>query len=698
MDQDELSGVFGMSLYRRVWDTARMRLGLEERWYYDTLQYLGIYDEETQSKLNADQGSSKLFVNQTRPKVRTLVARLNDMLFPTDEANWDISPTPVPRFERALARRRVATDEQLPLQQAEVQNAEQMMDQAKEAARNMQRLMKDQLVESKYVDAGRKAIKQACKLGAGVVKGPFEDTRRRRNWVKQGDDWAPKMSRDMRPRFRFVDLWDFYVDMDAESMEDAEFVFQLHRISGKAMKAMARNGTFNAKAVRYLIDATPDYAPSDIGHFVQNLRFIKQLENESSEDTLNRYLVFQYYGPLTFEEFAALCKHFDRPKMLETFKPQILGKEGDKEDPLATINAMVWFSSDQVLEFDVNPLESGALPFSVFRLDPTENTLIGGPGLPRMLRDPQRSLNAAWRMAIESAGLSGIPMFIIDRSRVTPTKGGTFEIRPRQIFESLTGFGPQEGGPPIVPVPIAGPLGDLLALSRESRQFMDDESNLPMVAQGEQGSGAKQTAHGMTLLANAANTLFRDAARGFDGDITVPNMTRLYEWNMEFSDDEAVKGDMEIKALGSSVLLINEILSQNLMMLMNTAAGNPEMFASLKFEEMLRLWFKSMRLERYGLIKSDDEIEKMRQEAANAPPPPDPQAETKIAVAEMQLNGEMQRLQMEREVAVLKLASQENLTVAQIESSLEKVRMQTQAKERTFLAEAGLKERHGTGV
>ena len=679
---------FGNTLYQRAWESARLRQGLEERWYYDTIQYHGQYDGETQKRLTQNEGASGLFVNMTRPKTRVLRARLIDILLPDEDSNFDISPTPVPRVDRALAR--IKDSGKLPLQTNETHQAQEVMKVAKEAAANMKRLVDDQLTECAYTDVARMAITQACRLGTSVIKGPFAASKTRQTWQKKGgkDSWSIGNIKDMQPRFEFVDLWRFYPDMDASGIEDCEFTFQLHPMSRTELRRLANRGMFDKEVTKSLLEAGADYAPDTPGHFNTLLQYVRQLENELDETTQKRYLVFEYNGPIEYEEFGALCEYFEKPDLLQA----------QKDDPLEEINGTVWFCADQVLRFSLNPLESGRLPYSVFRLDPTENSLIGSVGVPRMLRDPQASLNAAWRMAMDSGGLEGIPMFVIDQTRIEPEGAKPWKIAPGKIWRAKGGFSPTEGGPPIQAISITGNLDALINLATISRGFMDDEANLPLIAQGEQGAGAKQTAHGMTLLANAVNVLFRDAARGFDADITVPNMTRLYEWNMQFSEDEGVKGDMEIKARGSSVLLVNEIVSQNMLMLMNLVVGNPDAFSMLKFETMLKLWFKTLRLDRYGLIKTEEEMEEIRKKAEEQPPPVDPMVEAKREIATMEIEARREELAMQREIAMLKLASGEQVTMAQIEASLDKVRMQGRTKERAFMAEAALKTEHGTGI
>ena len=85
---------FATELHGKVAEQARRRQVIEQRWYEDTRQYYGFYDEETEKRLEDEKGSSKLFVNLTRPKTRVMRARLNDILFPNDEPN--------PRWAAAL--------------------------------------------------------------------------------------------------------------------------------------------------------------------------------------------------------------------------------------------------------------------------------------------------------------------------------------------------------------------------------------------------------------------------------------------------------------------------------------------------------------------------------------------------------------------------------------------------------------------
>ena len=682
-------------LYRLVDETARRRLALEERWLLDTLQYQGKYDARTEANLNKNKGSSKVFVNMTRPKTKVQRARLVDTLLPEDETNWDIEPTPVPRMEKAKALGKEGPEKLGILGLKEVHRVDIESVNSEERVRSMKAMMRDQLAECQYPHAIRLAITQGCKLGNGVVKGPFASNRHIRTWARstKRDHWAMKLTAADKqvPMFDWVDLWDFYPDMDAASMADSDFVFQLHHMSKRQLRRLGQNEYFDPEEASFLLTQNPSYKPIDGPSFVNNLKIVRQLENLDDTSELNRFPVFEYHGSLPYEKFETLCRNFNMMGLVDAFE-----KTGD---PLKTVEGSVWFCSDRLLRFDIRPVDNGPLPYSVFRMDPTENTVIGSEGIPSMVRDPQSSLNAAWRMALENGGLQGVGMYLIDSLRVEPAGDPTdWTIEPKKVWKVKTGLSSNVAEDPIRQVSIGGSGDSLLKLIEISRKHLDDESSLPLIAQGDPGTGARQTAHGLTILQAAMNIQFKDAARGFDDDITIPNMTRLYEWNMQHSDDESVKGDMRCKARGSSVLLMNEILSQNILMLLNLASTHPDAFNMVKLGETVRLWFKTLRLERHGLLKTDEEIKKEQEAKANEPPQVDPVIEGKKELAEMEHESKMAVLDAQMQVEILKLSNKENMTQAQIEAMLEKTRLTLRAKERANMAEFAIKEKHGTGI
>ena len=85
------------ALEKEADDRVAKRDPVEKRWLEDLAQFHGKYDEKVSTDLRDDKKSA-LFINQTRPKTNVMESRLSDMLFPTDDRNWGIGPTPVPEL------------------------------------------------------------------------------------------------------------------------------------------------------------------------------------------------------------------------------------------------------------------------------------------------------------------------------------------------------------------------------------------------------------------------------------------------------------------------------------------------------------------------------------------------------------------------------------------------------------------------
>ena len=243
-----------------------------------------------------------------------------------------------------------------------------------------------------------------------------------------------------------------------------------------------------------------------------------------------------------------------------------------------------------------------------------------------------------------------------------------------------------------------------------SKQFIDDMASMPAIAQGEQGSGVTKTAQGMALLMNSTNVVFRRIVKNFDDDMTTPNIRRFYDWNMQFNPKEEIKGDYDIDARGSSVLLVREMQAQNLMIIATQLSLSPVYGPMLKNRNVLRQLFKAQGIPASEVVLSDDEIDaalakaaadaQAQAQAAQPQPPPEDdgsaaeiqveianmEAGTKIRLAEIQAQIEASK----RETAMIMLAEKMNMNVDQIEAKLAAIDKQTSSKERIMAAEVAV--------
>ncbi|CAB4159346.1 hypothetical protein UFOVP713_81, partial [uncultured Caudovirales phage] len=124
--KEERLQAFGRTLskQRDEWVRDRYSYGVDKRWIEDEDQYNGkdnINKAASQMMTSVEQGypvttqgakphRSTVFIGMTRQKTNAAEARVADILLPTDDRNWGITPTPNPYLMNMLKDERAATD------------------------------------------------------------------------------------------------------------------------------------------------------------------------------------------------------------------------------------------------------------------------------------------------------------------------------------------------------------------------------------------------------------------------------------------------------------------------------------------------------------------------------------------------------------------------------------------------------------
>jgi len=730
---DRLGGIVG-----RLQALALKRQGerepLEQRWLEDLTQYHGRYDAKTEANLVAAE-KSQLNINLTRPKTDAMSARLMDLLFPTDDKNWGIQPTPVPELTKAAeeaeaqankladqAKKQVeqaetAGQEISPEQQAQ---ADALVNKAREAAEKLQRIIEeararselmaaeidDQLKESNYHAVKRDQIEDACKLGTGVTKGPVTGDRIRKGWKNQpaknpdgtpqvGPDGKPimagyglEMSDGDRPAMRHVDIWSYFPDMDVRTPDEGEGTLERHLMNQKKLKGLSRLKGFDKDAIRRLLQSKPRQAAPSY------LATLRNITRDKQQVTNELYHVWEYSGPLSADDMRDLAAAVGDQATLADLK---------EVDPLVELNAVVWFCDGELLKFSIYPYDSGECMYSVFNLVKDESSIFGY-GIPSIMRDPAKSLNAAWRAMMDNAGLAAGPQVIIATELIEPADGN-WTLAPRKVWKALAGLPKEHRAFETFDIPMRQvELANIITLSK---QFIDDMTAMPQIAQGEQGSGVTKTAQGMALLMNSANVVFRRIVKNYDDDVTVPDLRRMYDWNMQFNPKEEIKGDYEVDARGSSVLLVREMQAQTLMAVATQLGGHPVFGPMLRNREILRKLFQALMIPSADVVLTDNEIDALLaaaaadDAAAQAAKAAMDLENRKLDIREQEIEADIQKANMDneakrdvayiqRETELIKLAQTSNMGLDKLEAQLQISRDKIASDERKLAAEVAV--------
>lgn len=705
---------------------AAARNLVEKRWIEDLRNYHGIYGSTVTNELKRRQ-RSQVFINLTRTKTDALQARLWDLLFPTDDKNWAIEPTPVPELDETSEETQAIVDdaadtvedfedqakeadgqgdpaaaqgakeqaERVKATQTIAQKAADKLHETKEEAIRRCGLMEleidDQLVHSNYQAAARDAIEDACKLGIGILKGPIlgESTRQRWEFVEGVDEVTGETyagydlvtEQDPMPGIERVDPWGFYPSIDAKTPEESEGFFERHLLNRKQMRALARRGDIDEQEIRQILQqgSTGDQYPSYLPELLD------LTEQQTTKGANDLYHVWEYTGPVAAEDLEALAVDMGDEDLLMSLPDEI--------DPLDEINMRIWFCQGRLLSVAMYPLDSQEPIYSVFTLSRDEYSMFGF-GMPSIIADPQSMLNAATRMLMDNSGVSSGPQIVIDKEKIRPVDD-SYTIHPYKVWEKRNREG--DNSKPFETFDIPSHQAELGGIIEMSRVMIDEMSGMPAIAQGEQGAAVTKTAQGMALLMNSANVAFRRYVKNFDDDVTQPIIRRMYHFNMQFSKKDGIKGDYEVKTRGSSVLLVREMQANNLMLFAQAFGEHSKFGPRIKDDELLDAIVRSMMLSGPQLLYSDREYRKKQEEAAKLKSKMDPavqaaQAQNEIEKAKLELGRE--KIQADMTMKDKEWAARERIQASELQEA--NMRLQAQlaaAGDRSDLqAAAGVKK------
>lgn len=683
------------------------RAEFEMDWSHDYAQYNAASRALGQTKRDGapaqttpDAEYRQTSDNITRSKVIITAARLGDMLFPTNEANWalDITPKPdIPDDQVPPPPPTTITNEDGTQSQQEMQHTpETLLEGKREVARkrmnSMQDEIKDQFLESHYDEAGRSAIFDGCLYGSGVLFGPSLKVKRRHTYKGRGAGYQPRMVQSAKPSVEYVDLWSFF-PQPARSIDECEHAFRLHILPKRGLRQLVHQPGFDSRQIQRLLSMTPAH-----GALVAAAVERGSIRPDAQVVLADRYSVWQYRGPMPKDAFAAFVTGLVMQGDIEPGDYEAVLKMLE-EDQLAEIDCEVWFSQGIVIKMAMSTLGPGELGYYVFNYEKNPQSLFGR-GVAFLCRDDQRATNQLWHAMMLNSMMSAGPQIGVKKDALVAQPGdgraSTLSAdKPRvwalnsdvkDIKEALSVF--------VVP----NVTDKIMAMYERAKANADEHTMTPLIAQGEPTS-AVPTSSGMAMLMNAANVVMRRLAKAWDDEITVPLVTSFYDWNMANNEDDSIRGDYCVVPRGASHLLIKDVMAQHLQLATQLFSTNPMLAPYMKASTFARKNIEMMDFSAAEMLYTDDQVaENARQQGEK----PDPEvmkaqaaaqmAEATRARAEAEARATEARIALERES--LQLSHQSKM--ADIAARERIQQMQLRVSEMTVvqkMAEMGSNER-----
>jgi hypothetical protein len=535
----------GTLLKKRFDETEKNRqLYREDEWMESLRQVKGIYDPDIQSKVNA-KGMSKIYPRYTRGKVVPAIAKLNDLLFPDNDRNWQIKPTPNPRLEDDQIQEIVdalnpvdADGNPREVTQDEVEFAIQSF--VIDRTRKMQETMDDQLTEARYRTKAKAQIRSGVFYGTGILKGPLSKSSTVIALEKREDgSYGQSVDKKYDPFIDNVSLWRWFPDMTSVELEHCNFVFELHSMTKHELRRLAKKKGFDSKAINKYIKTQPD-GDYRLRNWEIDLRTMKG--DESVKRDTENYEVLEYNGYLDGSDLKEI------------------GVLKDDDDAEKDWFVSAWILGKKVIKLTVyRHMSNPAHLYHVFYYEKDESSIFG-EGLIRIIRDTQLAICSGKRAMLDNASWVAGPILEINGDLISEEPLG--EVYPGRVFQR-EGEGPNAQYPAIRVYNIDSHIGEMVSLLNKLEADGDMESTLPALLTNETVQGKNETEKGVSIRETSRNLTIHDIVKQFD-ESNESLIRQLYHWNMKYNPDDTIKGDMEVKAVGSSSLVSKEVRTQAL--------------------------------------------------------------------------------------------------------------------------------------
>lgn len=445
---------------------------------------------------------------------------------------------------------------------------------AEAAARRMEKRIHDQLEESNGSKHLRVAAFEMPLFGTGILKGPFAEDKEYPRW--QGGMYVPTIK--TVPRMSAVSVWSFYPDPDACNMEEAEYIFERHKMSRAGLRKLKKRPFFRGEVIDEVISDGPNYVKK---------WWEDSLNDNDHTSVVDRFEVLEYWGNVD----AALAED--------------AGLEIPEEfEDVETLQINAWLCDGKILRLVINPFQPKRIPYYAAPYEVNPYSMFG-IGLAENMEDTQTLMNGFMRLAIDNAVLSGNIILEIDETNMVP--GQSMEVYPGKIFR-------RQGGAPgqaIFATQYPNVAQQNIMMFDKARQLADEATGIPSFSHGQTGvTGVGRTAAGISMLMGAAQVSIKTVVKNIDDYLLQPLGESFFSFNMQFGGDPSVEGDLEIKARGTESLMRNEVRSQRLIQLLQLAA-NPAVAPFIKMGELVRQICYTMDLNADRLV--NDEREAARQ-------------------------------------------------------------------------------------
>ena len=414
---------------------------------------------------------------------------------------------------------------------------------AKKAADEMMLLIEDQCSEGGFSRALTDFLQYFTVYPYAVFTGPYIVRAPRLVWGKN----KPRLNTDVYPVFRAVSPFDFAYSPDSPDTQRGTCVFTRTLWTRKELLDCAKLPSYikqNVLDVLEQSDINPDF----------DLNWLSRAPDDPARDlslwssNVAPIEVLTHYGLMSGRELSKYG--FNNLEDLEFYNCEI---------------AMAGYRVIRVQVMSDPKMNTRPVyPASFYR---TGGDRIAGDGIAQRIRDVERAYHACLGYLMRNAANASAPLCEADYKRISEylTENDLGNVVPGMMY-MVNSDVTNSNQPALRFFNVPSNIPAYAQLMEMFMQLADRITNIPASLHGEAvGSGAMRTFRGMNLLQGNATKALHASVDNISNGVFDPLGHLLYNINMLYAEDPAVKGDSHIVTRGAEGLLQKEMEKQSAM-------------------------------------------------------------------------------------------------------------------------------------
>jgi hypothetical protein len=248
-------------------------------------------------------------------------------------------------------------------------------------------------------------------------------------------------------------------------------------------------------------------------------------------------------------------------------------------------------------------------------------------------------------MTLDNSSISSGPQFILNKQMIEPADGN-WELAADKIWY-LTEYATKAEDAVyfFVPPNTTQQLTDVLNMAKG---MGDEESGIPLIAQGIQSPQVTDSPTGLALLQQASTTVLDYMSEAWDFNVTEKIVRWMYDWEMQYNPREEIKGVFSIKISSSTEYRNKQLYIKDLEKVSVESGQNPALGEWINQDALTRARLSMMHLPSTDIVKTQEQVDEARSQKG-----PDPRMmelmlkEREVAVQEQKVQLEYQKLDFE---------------------------------------------------